>query len=91
LVGQSIGYLTDRSPVRRDFEVDTKAIAKEIVEIRHRLDELADHHDAGYTREQSELRDRLRHLQNMLSSKVARDAPQDSPAEPDSVHYHPPA
>ena len=70
--------------------MDTKAIAKEIVEIRHRLGELEGQHEESYTQEQSELRDRLRHLQNMLSGKV-RDAPQDSPAEPDSVHYHPPA
>jgi transcription elongation GreA/GreB family factor len=70
--------------------VDTKAIAKEIVEIRHRLDEFEDQHEESYTQEQSHLRDRLRHLQDMLSGKV-RDAPQDSPAEPDSVHYHPPA
>lgn len=78
-------------PIRRTSTVDTKAIAKEIVEIRHRLDELEDQHDESYTREQSELRDRLRHLQNMLSGKAASSAPQDSPAEPDSVHYHPPA
>lgn len=70
--------------------MDTETIAKEIVEIRNRLDELVGQHEESYTQEQSELRDRLRHLQNMLSGKV-RDAPQDSPAEPDSVHYHPPA
>ncbi|HSM44658.1 MAG TPA: hypothetical protein VK969_06535 [Acidimicrobiia bacterium] len=70
--------------------MDTETIAKEIVEIRNRLDELVGQHDESYTQEQSELRDRLRHLQNLLSGKV-RDAPQDSPAEPDSVHYHPPA
>lgn len=70
--------------------MDTETIAKEIVEIRNRLDELEGQHEESYTQEQSELRDRLRHLQNMLSGKV-RDAPQDSPAEPDSVHYHPPA
>lgn len=71
--------------------MDTKAIAEEIVEIRQRLDTIDSQHDESYTKEQSELRDRLRHLQNMLSGKVVSNAPQDSPAEPDSVHYHPPA
>lgn len=73
--------------------MDTKAIAIEIVSIRRRLDELEDQSDVrnDVTDEQKELRDRLRHLQDVVSNKKARGGTQDSPAEPDSVHYHPPA
>ncbi len=73
--------------------MDTKAIATEIVSIRRRLDELENQSDVrnDVTDEQKKLRDRLRHLQDVVSNKNARGGTQDSPAEPDSVHYHPPA
>lgn len=73
--------------------MDTKAIATEIVSIRRRLDELENQSDVrnDVTDEQKKLRDRLRHLQDVVSNKNTRGGTQDSPAEPDSVHYHPPA
>ncbi len=72
--------------------MDTEAIASEIVSIRHRLDELENESDSrDVADEHKELRDRLRHLQDLVSEKTDREGTQDSPAEPDSIHYHPPA
>lgn len=76
--------------------MDTEAIAREIVTIKNRLQELdsqvegADGTDVDD--ERKELVDRMRHLQDQLSTHGAGDhAKQDDPAAPDDVHYVPPA
>ncbi|HSM46163.1 MAG TPA: hypothetical protein VK969_14205 [Acidimicrobiia bacterium] len=75
--------------------MDTEEIATEIVRIRRRLAELDDrvegHHDNDSDDERTRLHDRLRHLQDVMSSHAGRNQQQDSPAQPDSVHYVPPA
>jgi chromosome segregation ATPase len=70
--------------------LDTEAIASEIVSIRNRLEKLDEQMEEGESEvadERASLMDRLRHLQNRLAS----NDPTDSPAEPEHVHYLPPA
>lgn len=71
--------------------MDTKAIASEIVRLRRRLADLEDRTEDGsdLDGERKELHDRLRELQDQMSNP-SRRARQDSPAEPDSMHWIPP-
>lgn len=75
--------------------MDTEEIASEIVRIRQRLAEFDDqvegHADTDSDDERRRLRDRLRHLQDVMSGHAAGNKDQDSPAQPNSVHYVPPA
>lgn len=75
--------------------MDTEAIAQEIVRIRGRLNELdSDVEGARGTDaadERTELVDRLRHLQAMLSGAGPDHAEQDEPGDADSIQYIPPA
>lgn len=76
--------------------METESIAREIVTIKNRLQELDSRVEgSGGTDvddERKDLVDRLRHLQDLLSTHGAGDhVKQDEPASPDEVHYVPPA
>lgn len=76
--------------------MDTESIAREIVTVKNRLQELDSRVEgSGGTDvddERKDLVDRLRHLQDLLSTHGAGDhVKQDEPASPDEVHYVPPA
>lgn len=76
--------------------MDTESIAREIVTIKNRLQELDGHVEVGdgtdVDDERKGLVDRMRHLQDLLSTHGAGDhVKQDEPASPDDVHYVPPA
>lgn len=76
--------------------MDTESIAREIVTIKNRLQEL-DYQvegagDADFGDERKTLLDRLRHLQDQLSGHGAGEkGRQDAPGAPEDVHYVPPA
>ena len=76
--------------------MDTEAIAKEIVRIKNRLGELEEQvggaGDTDVDDERKELRDRMRHLQDRLSTPgTGKHVDQDDPGTPENVHYVPPA
>ena len=75
--------------------MNTETIAQEIVDIRARLAELDEqiegHDGTDGDDERARLHDRLRHLQDLISGGASESSEIDSPAEPDSVHYLPPA
>lgn len=76
--------------------MDTESIAREIVTVKNRLQELDSRvegsGDTDVDDERKDLVDRLRHLQDLLSTHGAGDhVKQDEPASPDEVHYVPPA
>ena len=74
--------------------MDTEAIASEIVSIRSRLREIEDQVEGSVETdaddERTELLDRMRHLQSVLSGHGA-GGDQDVPGQPDTVQYVPPA
>ncbi|HEX6299795.1 MAG TPA: hypothetical protein VF148_04985 [Acidimicrobiia bacterium] len=76
--------------------MDTESIAREIVTIKNRLQELESQvegaDDTDVDDERKELVDRMRHLQDLFSTHGAGDnVKQDEPGSPDDVQYVRPA
>jgi hypothetical protein len=74
--------------------VDTESIAREIVTIKNRLQELDEHvegaSDTDIDDERKTLLDRMRHLQDQLSGHGAGEhGKHDAPASSDEVHVKP--
>lgn len=72
--------------------MDTEALAKEIVRIKNRLQEIEDQQGDTEVEERKSLEQRLRSLQGQLSAgtKDRSDDP-DEPAGRRNIHYLPPA
>ena len=76
--------------------MDTESIAREIVTIKNRLQELDEQvegaSDTDIDDERKTLVDRMRHLQDQLSGHGAGEhGKQDAPAEPQGANYVKPA
>lgn len=69
--------------------MDTESIAREIVTIKNRLQELddlpVDTGDAELNEERAQLLERMRHLQDELAEHGDDDVEQDAPAKPYGV------
>jgi hypothetical protein len=76
--------------------VDTESIAREIVQIKNRLQELDEHvegsSETDIDDERKTLVDRMRHLQDQLSGHgAAENGKHDAPASPQGANYVKPA